>query len=187
MNRRRVAWLIMFLFFAGHTLFRTIEALPPVPFIRDISMANLSAGERELSIAVDPNNPNRMMAGSNQRPGTQSWFASANGGRTWTNGALPNGTLTVPGDTSVLMSDPSLMYGNDGRLYYSALMHGGTDQPCTLFVSTTTDQGVNWSDPANGVIAAAGGHPLVLPTTRKSCFRGISAAPATGSRSRPPW
>ena len=158
MNRRRVSWLVMLSFFVGHTLFRTIEALPPVPFIRDISMANLSAGERELSITVDPNNANRMMAGSNQRPGTQSWFASANGGRTWTNGALPNGTLTVPGTTSTLMSDPSLAYGNDGRLYYSALMHGGTGEPCTLFVTTTTDQGTNWSDPANGVVAAGGGN-----------------------------
>ena len=70
---------------------------------------------------------------------------------------LPNGTLTVAGTTSTLMSDPSLRYGNDGRLYYAALMHGGTNEPCTLFVTTTTDQGANWSDPANGVIAAAGG------------------------------
>lgn len=158
MKKRRGWWVALAFLFTGHTLFRTMEAAPPVPLVREVNMANLAAGERELSIAVDPNNANRMMAGSNQRPGTQSWFASSDGGRNWTNGALPNGTLTVTGTTSVLMSDPSLAYGNDGTLYYAALMHGGQNEPCTLFVTTTTDQGANWTDPANGVIAVAGGN-----------------------------
>ena len=150
-------WLVAVMGLVTPALYQTPEASHVPPLIRDINMANLTAGERELSIAVDAANPNRMMAGSNQRPGTQHWFASVDGGRTWTNGVLPNGTLTVAGTTSTLMSDPSLRYGNDGRLYYAALMHGGTGEPCTLFVSATTDQGANWSDPANGVIAAAGG------------------------------
>ncbi len=138
-----------------------VQAAHVAPLVRDISMANLASNERELSIAVDPNNPNRLMAGSNQRGGTQAWFASSNGGRTWTNGALPNGTLTVAGTTSTLMSDPSLQYGNDGTLYFSALMHGGTGEPCTLFVSSSADQGVNWSDPANGIVAAGSQSPTV--------------------------
>ena len=157
MTPRRLSWTVLVLLLTAHTLFQRTDAAHVAPLVRDISMGNLAAGERELSIAIDPANPNRMMGGSNQRPGTQSWFASVDGGRTWTNGALPNGTLTVAGTTLVLMSDPSLMYGNDGRLYYSALMHGGSSEPCTLFVTTTTDQGANWTDPANGVIAVAGG------------------------------
>lgn len=133
------------------------------PLVRDITMATIStSGEREFSIAVDPANPNRMMAGSNQRPGSQSWFASADGGRNWTNGALPNGTLTVPGVSSSTMSDPSLAYGNDGTLYYSALMHGGSGQAGTLFVTTTADQGANWTDPASGIVAAGATGPVVL-------------------------
>src|SRR3954463_9507566 len=139
MTVKRLSWCALVIVLVGHFLYRSTDAAPPTPFIRDISMANLGAGERELSIAVDPANPNRMMAGSNQRPGTQHWFASVDGGRTWTNGALPSGTLTVAGTTSTLMSDPSLAYGNDGRLYYAALMHGGSSEPCTLFVSTTTN------------------------------------------------
>jgi hypothetical protein len=156
MTARRLAWTALVLLLTAHTLYQKADAAHVAPLIRDINMANLAAGERELNIAIDPLNPNRMMAGSNQRPGTQHWFASIDGGRTWTNGNLPNGTLTVPGTTVTLMSDPSLMYGNDGTMYYSALMHGNSGEPCTLFVTATTDQGANWTDPANGIVAAGG-------------------------------
>ena len=37
------------------------------PLIRDISMGNVATNERELSIAVDPANPNRLMAGSDRK------------------------------------------------------------------------------------------------------------------------
>src|SRR4051812_26457305 len=86
------------------------KAAPPTPLVHDYNMGNLATNERELSIAVDPNNPNRLMAGSNQRNGGQSWFASVDGGRTFTNGALPFGTLTAPGETAgnTTASDPSL-------------------------------------------------------------------------------
>jgi len=106
MTPRRLSWTVLVLLLTAHTLFQRTDAAHVAPLVRDISMGNLAAGERELSIAIDPANPNRMMGGSNQRPGTQSWFASVDGGRTWTNGALPNGTLTVAGTTLVLMSDP---------------------------------------------------------------------------------
>jgi len=59
------------------------------------------------------------------------------------------------------MSDPSLEFGSNGEIYYSALMHGNTGEPCTLFVSVSTDDGVNWSDPANGIVAAGTQSPNV--------------------------
>lgn len=130
------------------------------PLVRDISMGNVATNERELSIAVDPSNANRLMAGSNQRGGGQAWFRSNDGGRTWANGALPFGTLTVPGTSSLTASDPSLAYGNDGTLYYSALAHdGGGLNIGSLFVTATTDQGANWTDLANGVVAAGAAVP----------------------------
>lgn len=136
------------------------------PVVRDTSMGNLGANERELNIAVDPNNPNRMMGGANQRgSGTgQAWYQSVDGGRTWTTGSLPLGTLAAPAGTtagSVTMSDPSLAYGNDGTLYYSALIHGGSGEPCTLFVGATSDQGANWTDLNNGIVAVGAQSPNV--------------------------
>jgi hypothetical protein len=143
------------------TIVATASASHVPPTVKDVNMANLPAGERELSIAVDPNDPNHLAAGANQRPGTQHWYTSTDGGRNWDDGVLPNGTLTVPGTTSVLMSDPSLDFGSNGEIYYSALMHGGSGEPCTLFVSVSTDDGANWTDPATGIVAAGTMSPTV--------------------------
>jgi hypothetical protein len=125
----------------------------------DVNLANLAGDERELNIVVDPANPNRLAAGANDRenggPG-QRWYSSTDGGRTWTNGALPRGTLTldgVPTDTTA-MSDPSLDFGTDGTLYYSALIHAGNTEPCTLFVVSSPDMGATWTDAADGIVRA---------------------------------
>jgi hypothetical protein len=137
------------------TLIVTVPAaaIPSVPFVKDFDMGAISGGQREESITVDPTNPDHVAAGANERGigATQTWYVSTDGGRTFTNGILPNGTLTVPGTTTTLMSDPSLDFGSSGQLYYSALMHGGTGEPCTLFVSETGNNGTNWTDPANGI------------------------------------
>lgn len=123
------------------------------PSVGDVVMANLAANERELNIVVDPANPNHLAAGANERGGgnTQEWYTSTDGGRTWSSGDLPVGTLTVNGSSSPLMSDPALDFGAGGRIYYSALAHTG--DACTLFVTSSNDDGANWTDPANGVVA----------------------------------
>jgi hypothetical protein len=130
-------------------------------------MGNIAANERELSIAVDANNANHLAGGANQRGGgnSQEWYTSTNGGRTWTSGVLPFGTLTVTdvgndGDT-LLMSDPAVDFGAGGRIYYSALAHRDNEDPCTLFVTSSTDDGANWTDPANGVVATGTTNPLI--------------------------
>jgi hypothetical protein len=126
------------------------------PTVRDVDMANLPNGEAETSIVVDPSDANHVAAGANERPGKQHWYVSTDGGRNWSDGALPSGTLTVLGESNTTMSDPSLDFGSTGEIYYSALMHfGPADQTCTLFVTTSEDDGANWSDPADGVVAAA--------------------------------
>jgi hypothetical protein len=131
------------------------------PTVADTNMGNLAQNERELNLVVDPADPDHLAAGSNQRAGTQRWYVSTDGGRNWTNGALPNGTLTVPGISVTLMSDPSLDFGSNGEIYYSALMHGNSGEPCTLFVSVSNDDGANWTDPANGIVAAGTQSPNV--------------------------
>lgn len=134
------------------------------PTVRDYNMGNLAGNERELSIVVDPNDPDTLAAGANERGvpgGTQRWYVSTDGGRNWTNGRLPSGTLTVPGVASPTMSDPSLDFGSNGEIYYAALMHGGSTDPCTLFVSVSQNLGGVWSDPSNGVVAAGGTSPLI--------------------------
>ncbi len=133
-----------------------------VPTISDVDMANLSTNERELSIAVSPTNPDVLVAGANLRPGGQVWYVSSNGGRTWSNGALPFGTLTVPGVSSPSMSDPSIDFDTSGNAYYGALAHGGDGQACTLFVTVSNAGSLGtWSDPASGVVEAGDDSPLL--------------------------
>lgn len=154
--------------FATAAVAATVTVLPAAarhaaPTVSDIDMGAVAGGEREESIAVDPANPDHLAGGANDRGSgsTQRWYVSTDGGRNWTNGVLPNGTLTVPGTTTTLMSDPSLDFGSNGEIYYSALMHGGTGEPCTLFVSESGDDGANWTDPNNGIVAAGSTSPTV--------------------------
>ena len=135
-------------------------ATPPVPFISDRDMANQPTNDRELNIVVDPNDPDHLAAGANMRggPNGQRWYVSTNGGRTWTNGALPFGTIAsgTNNATNLLMSDPGLDFDSEGDIYYAALAHGNTGEPCDLFVSTSANDGVAWTDPANGLVADGG-------------------------------
>lgn len=135
-------------------------AVPPVPLIRDANMANAATNDRELNIVVDPADPDHLAAGANMRggPNGQRWYVSTNGGRTWTTGALPYGTIASGTDngTNTLMSDPGLDFDSEGDIYYSALAHGGSSDPCDLFVSTSADDGANWTDPASGLVADGG-------------------------------
>ncbi|MDY7109781.1 MAG: sialidase family protein, partial [Planctomycetota bacterium] len=96
----------------------------------------------EPSIAVGPNNPNRMVIGWRQFDTIASnfrqagWAYSHDGGRTWT---FP-GTIT-PG---VFRSDPVLDADANGNFYYNSL-YAGTGFECHVFISH--DGGVSWSDP----------------------------------------
>ena len=135
-------------------------AIPPVPFTIDLNMANQATNDRELNIVVDPADGDHLAAGANMRggPNGQRWYVSVDGGRNWTTGALPYGTINTGTNntTNTLMSDPGLDFDSEGDIYYSALAHGASTDPCDLFVSTTADDGVNWTDPANGLVADGG-------------------------------
>ncbi len=138
------------------------------PTVRDLDMANIAGVESELSLVVDPHDANHIAAGANYRPpsGTppvpgQRWYVSNDGGRTWSSGPLPYGTLTLPGQPNPTMSDPSLDFGSDGEIYYGALINGGNGDPCTLFIAASEDDGGNWTDPASGIVATGTTPPAV--------------------------
>ena len=134
------------------------NALDPLPIVSDTNMANRPSNDRELHIAVDPNDPNHLAAGANTRGSGngQRWYVSTDGGTTWTDGVLPFGTINSDGNpTNATMSDPSVAFGSNGEIYYSALTNG-SNAPCDLFVSVSSDDGATWTDPANGLIAEGG-------------------------------
>jgi len=102
----------------------------------------------EPSIAVDPNNPERIVIGWRQFNSVSSSFRQAgygytsDGGQTWT---FPG--VIQPG---IFRSDPVLDSDRDGNFYYNSL----TNTPeffCDVFKST--DGGATWD---NGVFAQGG-------------------------------
>jgi len=97
----------------------------------------------EPSIAVDPNNPNRIMIGWRQFDDISSDFRQAgyayslDAGQTW----------TFPGviDPGVFRSDPVLGSDAQGNFYYNSLtMTANDDFLCTVY--KTSDGGVEWDD-----------------------------------------
>ncbi len=94
----------------------------------------------EPSIAVDPDNPNRMAIGWRQFDTILSnfrqagWGYTSNGGRNW----------TFPGviEPGVFRSDPVLSFDADGRFYYNSLKVVGSVYSNQVFQSA--DGGKTW-------------------------------------------
>lgn len=103
----------------------------------------------EPSLAVDPNNPNKMIIGWRQFDNINSNFRQAgyafttNGGQTW----------TFPGsiNSGVFRSDPVLDIDTDGTFYYNSLTSNDGIYTCKVFRST--DGGQSWDE---GVEAKGG-------------------------------
>ncbi len=101
-----------------------------------------SSGDRsETSIAVDPNNPQLLMATWNEfasgtvaKPG---WAFSTDGGTNWAEGTIAtsdNGGF-----------DPSCAVGSNGNEYYSYVDWSGTGNYGPVDVSVSTNHGQSWS------------------------------------------
>jgi hypothetical protein len=95
----------------------------------------------EPSIAVDPNNPNRMAVGWRQFDTISSNFRQAgvayttNGGMTWTSSVLTPGQFR---------SDPVLRSDAAGNFYYSSL-----SSATSIEVFKSTNGGATWGPPIN--------------------------------------
>ena len=109
----------------------------------------------EVSIAINPKNPEQVTAVSMQRtfpdgkPGITDYaYASFDGGKTWT-------TRTSPNPEHRTQGDDALTYGASakGILYHSYISFDQLRTPHPLhssngiFVSSSTDNGLNWSAP----------------------------------------
>jgi len=103
----------------------------------------LGDAANEPSIAVDPQNPRRIVIGWRQFDSISSdfreagWAYSHDSGRTW----------TFPGvaEEDVFRSDPVLGADADGNIFYCSLTADGWDYSCQMFKSV--DGGVSWSGP----------------------------------------
>jgi hypothetical protein len=149
---------------------------------------NLAGGIEEYqgtsSIAIDPNNPLRLIASSNsfykdptstcQSPtggsantyGTLALFGSIDGGATWTYNCAPwPATLTggVTGATFWFGSYPTLAWDNQGRAYVSYLLisQSASAYGAAIVVARSSDNGASWQSlgtVVNGIASTTQGN-----------------------------
>ena len=99
--------------------------------------------QSELSIAVHPENPDLVLAGSNAASldievGSQGWYLTTDGGATWGGGD----TLPTHVDLLRYMTDPAVAIDLDGNLFFCAIEFA---DDADLFIARSTDLGATWS------------------------------------------
>ncbi len=127
-----------------------------------VNQDTAAATQNETAIAVDPNNPNRVVGAANDYV-TRTWtctisgtpcsalgdaysgtYFSNNGGKTWccasaldgtSQGTLIPGVTHLSGGTYDAGGDPALAFDSRGNIYYAGLGFDRTSPPNTVAVS----------------------------------------------------
>jgi hypothetical protein len=140
------------------------------------SQTGCGTPQNETTIVVNPNNPNNLVAGTNDYrflntrenrvDGSGFAYTSFDGGATWVNVVLPHLTFQT-GATGALSDmdsagDPALSFGPDNTVYYANLVFSRLNNASGVVVSISHDGGLTWSEPSivhtDGV--DANGNPL---------------------------
>jgi hypothetical protein len=115
-----------------------------------VDVSNEPGPQSETSIAINPNNPSQIVAGSNEidRLPMRAYFSS-NGGKSWGAVDLPlPPPLTNNGFD--FGSDPGVAWDTQGNVYYSWIVvffsSGGAINGTEMAVSRSSDGGKTWTN-----------------------------------------
>jgi len=117
--------------------------------------------QNETTIAVDPSNPNHLVAGANDyrvccdftglNDGTAWAYSSTDGGATWTNVQVPGLTAETGGQGAFTKvdaaGDPAMAIGPDGTVYYANIVFSRVSFASGVAVSVSHDGGLTWDKP----------------------------------------
>lgn len=117
--------------------------------------------QNETTVAVNPTNPNNVVAGANDyriccdftglNDGSGWAYYSFNGGASWHNVLVPGLTDHTGGQGNFKRvdsaGDPALAFGPDGTLYYANIVFSRTSFASGVAVSASRDGGISWSAP----------------------------------------
>jgi hypothetical protein len=132
--------------------------LPDTRISHDILPPDSAGGsepdtEAEPYLAVDPGDPNRLLAlyQEDRFPSiggarALTYALSTDGGRHWHEGLLPNLTV-ASGGAFDRASDPWVAFGTGGQVYSSGLAFDENDPQGGIFVSASSDGGATWANP----------------------------------------
>ncbi len=140
------------------------------------TLKGCKAPQDETTIAVNPENPNNIVAGTNdyriynareKRNDGSGWaYTSQDGGTTWRDVLLPHLTFqtgaTGPLSDMDAAGDPAISFGPHNTIYYANIAFSRLNKGSAIVVSISHDGGLHWGEPSivhtDGVDAA--GHPL---------------------------
>jgi hypothetical protein len=117
--------------------------------------------QNETTIAVNPTNPNNVIAGTNDyrvccdftalNDATGWAYFSFDGGHTWGNVQVPGLTAetgaTGPMKKFDTAGDPAMAFSPDGVAYYANIVFSRVSPVSGIVVSTSRDGGRTWSEP----------------------------------------
>jgi hypothetical protein len=172
-----------------HTYDNANNANPYAPFVTNVNVIsgdnyNVGAGvnhdcrtpQNETAIAVNPANPNNLVAGTNDyrdccvvsgtslRNDGSGWvYTSMNGGLTWLNIKLPgigfSGDPTGVFQKVTSVGDPAIAFGKNNTVYYANIAFNRVDQSDAIVASISHDGGLTWDRP---VLVAFNGAPTIF-------------------------
>ncbi len=87
---------------------------------------------QEVSIAINPTNPNNLVAGSNKN----YYYYSFDAGQTWTSATQTS--------QYGMCGDPCIIFDAEGTVYYGHISEPSTYWPDRIVVHKSTDGGINW-------------------------------------------
>ncbi len=146
--------------------------------------------QNETAIAVNPNDPNNLVAGANdyrqccvvsadgslRNDGGGIAFVSHNGGVSWTNVQLPGLTHLSGGQGNFKKmdsaGDPAIVFGPNNTVYYANIVFSRTSDADAITVNVSHDGGDTWDAPV--ALANSGGAQFF----NDKVF--IGASPTTG-------
>jgi hypothetical protein len=159
------------------------------------SQTGCSTAQNETTIAVNPNNPKNLVAGSNDyrvfnaresRNDSSGWaYTSLDGGTTWTNVQLPHLAFHT-GATGALsdmdgVGDPAIAFGPNNTVYYANISFSRLNDGSAIVVSKSTDGGLTWGEPSIVQLDGADTSGNPLPTPYFNDKEWIAVDPATGT------
>jgi len=126
------------------------------------SQTGCYSAQNETTVAVNPQNPNNLVSGSNdyrnynsreERNDSSGWvYTSFDGGRSWKNIELPKLTYQT-GATGALSDmdsagDPVVAFGPHNTVYYANIVFSRLNAGSGITVSVSHDGGLTWGAPS---------------------------------------
>jgi len=154
----------------------------------NVNMSKLQATQNEVSIAVDPNQPNRLFAFSNSDPIGTGLFAaySTDGGGTWKSVDSDDGII-ADGDAEpslpVGRGDPWVTFDGFGNLFISYFA-GTTTSVGPATIALSTDGGETFEPNPLALFGIAGDRPTIAAGSNQTT--GVESLWAIYSELSPP-